>query len=259
MDDPTGQSHGALGRAERERERALQLGYHAVGSRERTVAELRTILERKRVEPEAIEGAVAELIAAGLLDDRRYANRFAEDKRDLERWGSGRIARELQRRGVPPRPDRGGRRRPQPRGRAGDGAARARAARRPSAGRPRARSRLAAAGAARLRGGAGVRGGAQARAQRGRRAAGRVMRVSRGCERAGPRLPSCEAVATAVVGQNTSKSPFLMRMMNTPERCGGSARDGSIESSSARPARARASLQGVVLVSRGAERNRSEN
>jgi regulatory protein len=86
----------------RERERALQLAHRAVGRRERTVAELRTLLERKRVEPEAIDDAVAELIQAGLLDDARYASRFAEDKRELERWGSERIARELQRRGVPP-------------------------------------------------------------------------------------------------------------------------------------------------------------
>ena len=87
---------------ERERERAIQLGYRAVGSRERTVAELRTFLERKRVEPEAIDDAVTELTEAGFLDDARYAQRFAEDKRDLERWGSERIARELQRRGVRP-------------------------------------------------------------------------------------------------------------------------------------------------------------
>jgi regulatory protein len=84
---------------ERERERAMQLGYRAVGTRERTVAELRTFLERKRVEPEAIDDAVTE---AGFLDDARYAQRFAEDKRELERWGSERIARELQRRGVAP-------------------------------------------------------------------------------------------------------------------------------------------------------------
>jgi regulatory protein len=87
---------------ERERERAIQLGHRAVGSRERTVAELRTYLERKRVEPEAIDDAVAELREAGLLDDARYAHRFAEDKRELERWGSERIARELHRRGIPP-------------------------------------------------------------------------------------------------------------------------------------------------------------
>jgi regulatory protein len=86
----------------RERERALQLAYRAVGHRERTVAELRTFLERKRVEPAAIEAAVVALGDAGLLDDARYAERFAEDKRTLDRWGSERIARELQRRGIAP-------------------------------------------------------------------------------------------------------------------------------------------------------------
>jgi regulatory protein len=89
-------------RLERERERAIRLGYRAVGSRERTVAELRTFLERKRVEPGAIDEAVTELTDAGFLDDARYAQRFADDKRDLERWGSERIARELHRRGIPP-------------------------------------------------------------------------------------------------------------------------------------------------------------
>jgi regulatory protein len=87
---------------ERERERAIQLGYRAVGYRDRTVAELRTFLERKRVEPDAIAEAVEELTAAGFLDDARYARRFAEDKRELERWGSERIARDLHRRGIAP-------------------------------------------------------------------------------------------------------------------------------------------------------------
>ena len=87
---------------ERERERAIQLGYRAVGYRDRTVAELRTFLERKRVEPDAIANAVEELTAAGFLDDPRFARRFAEDKRELERWGSERIARDLHRRGIAP-------------------------------------------------------------------------------------------------------------------------------------------------------------
>jgi regulatory protein len=86
----------------RERERAIQLAHRAVGRRERTVAELRTCLERKRVEPGAIDDAVAELTASGLLDDARYAQAFADDKRYLDRWGSERIARELQRRGIAP-------------------------------------------------------------------------------------------------------------------------------------------------------------
>jgi regulatory protein len=74
----------------------------ALSSRDRTVAELRSWLERKRVEPAAIEAAVAELAAAGLLDDARYAHAFAHDKRELARWGSERIARELRRRGIAP-------------------------------------------------------------------------------------------------------------------------------------------------------------
>jgi regulatory protein len=90
------------GDREHERDRAIQLAYHALSYRDRTVAELRTFLERKRVEPDAIAKAVEELTAAGVLDDARYARGFAEDKRELERWGSERIARELHRRGIAP-------------------------------------------------------------------------------------------------------------------------------------------------------------
>jgi regulatory protein len=88
--------------ARSELERALDLAHRAVGRRERTVSELRIVLERKRVDPGAIDAAVAELCGEGLLDDARYARRFAEDKRELELWGKERIARELHRRGVPP-------------------------------------------------------------------------------------------------------------------------------------------------------------
>jgi regulatory protein len=83
-------------------ERALDLAHRAVGRRDRTISELRSLLERKRVGPGAIDAAVAELCREGLLDDARYARRFAEDKRELERWGSERIARDLHRRGIPP-------------------------------------------------------------------------------------------------------------------------------------------------------------
>ena len=86
----------------REMERAIQLAYRAVDHRDRTIAEVRTYLERKRVEPDAIAYAVEELSAAGVLDDARFARRFAEDKRELELWGSERIARDLHRRGIAP-------------------------------------------------------------------------------------------------------------------------------------------------------------
>jgi regulatory protein len=84
-----------------ENQRAVDLSYRALGRRERTVAELKAYLEGKKVEPDAIGHAVAELKQGGFLDDRRFAERYADDKRTLERWGSERIERELKRRGVP--------------------------------------------------------------------------------------------------------------------------------------------------------------
>jgi regulatory protein len=83
-------------------QRALDLAYKALNRRDRTVSELRIYLEGKLVEPAAIDFAVGELEQGGFLDDARFAQRFSEDKRTLERWGAERIERELLRRGVPP-------------------------------------------------------------------------------------------------------------------------------------------------------------
>ena len=85
-----------------EEQRAMQIAHTALAARDRTVSELRSVLERKRVEPDAIDHAVDELKSVGLLDDARFARRFSEDKRVLERWGCERVERELRRRGVPP-------------------------------------------------------------------------------------------------------------------------------------------------------------
>jgi regulatory protein len=85
-----------------ERQRAVQLAYEALDRRERTVAEMWTLLERKRVDPTAIEAVVEELRDVGQLDDATYARRFAEDKQEIERWGRERIARHLRKRGVEP-------------------------------------------------------------------------------------------------------------------------------------------------------------
>jgi regulatory protein len=85
-----------------EAQRALDLAYKALNRRERTVFELRSYLEGKLVEPDAIDAAVAELERDRLLDDAGYARRFAEDKRTIDSWGAERIERELTRRGVPP-------------------------------------------------------------------------------------------------------------------------------------------------------------
>lgn len=57
-------------------------------------------LERAELPADEIETAVAELVELGYLDDGRYARVFAEDKRNLEDWGSERIERVLVERGV---------------------------------------------------------------------------------------------------------------------------------------------------------------
>jgi regulatory protein len=85
-----------------ERQRAAQLAYEALDRRERTVAEMRILLERKRIDPTAIEAVIEELQEGGLLDDASYSRRFAEDKQEIERWGTERIARHLRQRGVEP-------------------------------------------------------------------------------------------------------------------------------------------------------------
>ena len=65
------------------------------------MAELRTYLEGKRVEPEAVGEVVTELSESGVLDDARYAERFTEDRRELSGWGPERIELDLARRGIP--------------------------------------------------------------------------------------------------------------------------------------------------------------
>jgi regulatory protein len=83
-------------------ERALQLAYKHLGPRDRTVAELRGHLEAKGIAESDVAAAVGELREQGYLDDARYAQRFAEDRRLLDGWGRDRIERKLREAGVPP-------------------------------------------------------------------------------------------------------------------------------------------------------------
>jgi regulatory protein len=76
-------------------QRAMDLAYRLLGHRARTVSEVRRHLEAKRVEPATIDVAVLELIDQRYLDDARYAEQFADDRRRLDGWGSERIARKL--------------------------------------------------------------------------------------------------------------------------------------------------------------------
>jgi regulatory protein len=80
----------------------LSLALSALERKERTVAELGSWLQARGVEPERADDVVGQLIETGVLDDARYARRYAEDKRELRRWGSERIRAALLDRGISP-------------------------------------------------------------------------------------------------------------------------------------------------------------
>jgi regulatory protein len=81
-------------------QRAIDLACAHVNRRERTVAEVRSQLERQGVSDAHADEAVRVLLDQRLLDDERFAEMFVADKRELEQWGSERIRRGLGARGV---------------------------------------------------------------------------------------------------------------------------------------------------------------
>ena len=82
-------------------EEPLSLALRALDRKERTVAEMGSWLRARGVGSEQVVAVVDRLVATGVLDDARYARRYAEDKRQLKRWGSERIRTALLERGVP--------------------------------------------------------------------------------------------------------------------------------------------------------------
>jgi regulatory protein len=81
-------------------EHALGLAYAYLNRRERTRYELREHLLGRDVQPEVAEEALAALARDGYVDDRRFARLFAEDRCELDQWGSERIRRALVNRGI---------------------------------------------------------------------------------------------------------------------------------------------------------------
>ena len=59
-------------------ERAWQYALRLLAGRDYTVSKLREKLRLKDFSPEAVDSAVTKLIAEGWLNDRRFAERFAE-------------------------------------------------------------------------------------------------------------------------------------------------------------------------------------
>jgi regulatory protein len=78
----------------------LSLALKALDRKERTIAEMGSWLRARGVGSEEIEDVVDRLTSTGVLDDARYARRYAEDKRELKHWGSERIRAALRDRGI---------------------------------------------------------------------------------------------------------------------------------------------------------------
>lgn len=81
-------------------DQALTAAYRYLNRRERTTTEVRRRLEHDGFSAATIAQAMAVLHEQGSLDDQRFARLFAQDKRELEQWGSERIRRALIQRGV---------------------------------------------------------------------------------------------------------------------------------------------------------------
>lgn len=80
---------------EAQRRQALDIALRYLDRADRTTLEVQRHLEGKRVEPTVIGQVLGALAEDGLLDDARYAQRFAADMRELKQWGSERITRRL--------------------------------------------------------------------------------------------------------------------------------------------------------------------
>ncbi|MDA0165089.1 RecX family transcriptional regulator [Solirubrobacter ginsenosidimutans] len=83
-----------------ERQKAFDVAWRFLAHRDRTEAEVRQNFVKKRVAPAFVEEVVAALLEGGYVDDATFARRFAEDRRNLDAWGSDRIERRLLELGV---------------------------------------------------------------------------------------------------------------------------------------------------------------
>ena len=84
------------------RQDAFEVALAALRRKERTSAELDGWLRQRGFAGEEVDAALAGLTEAGELDDRRFALRYAQDKRELRGWGAERIREALAARKVPP-------------------------------------------------------------------------------------------------------------------------------------------------------------
>jgi regulatory protein len=84
-------------------EDALSRAVTTLRRKERSVGELDAWLAKRGVEDDERRDLLNQLLALGELDDERFAQRFAEDKRELAGWGGERIREALLARRIDPR------------------------------------------------------------------------------------------------------------------------------------------------------------
>jgi regulatory protein len=85
-----------------DRDALMAYAARALGSRAQSSSELRTRLKRRAARQEDVEEVLAKLKQSGYLNDRRFADSFANWRRENQGFGKGRVLRDLMSRRVAP-------------------------------------------------------------------------------------------------------------------------------------------------------------
>lgn len=81
-------------------EAARAVAFRYLGYAARSQAEIERRLTRDEFAPEVIAAVIAEFTAEGWLDDAKFAQDWLADRADRKKYGKGRLAAELRRKGV---------------------------------------------------------------------------------------------------------------------------------------------------------------
>ena len=85
---------------EEQRARAHEAALRLLGVRERSTAEIKQRLRQKGYDPFVVEQVVSRLTEVGLLDDQRFAERFASEATAGRAFASRRVRTELLKKGI---------------------------------------------------------------------------------------------------------------------------------------------------------------
>jgi regulatory protein len=85
-----------------DRDAMYDYALRSLGARAQSTGELRQKLSRRAADPEDVEPVLLRLKENGYLDDRRFAESFANARLTGDRFGSSRVVRDLRQRRVAP-------------------------------------------------------------------------------------------------------------------------------------------------------------